>query len=138
MVHNDHVIDVRFSPDGRRLATASRDKSARLWDVATGLPISEPLRHGGGVIRVRFSPDGQRLLTVSEDNVARIWDVPDFTGPAPMWMIELAEALSLTDAPRDPAAAFTLLTHYRQTTEQARATPAGTAFGRLARRLFGE
>ena len=137
LVHDDHVIDVRFSPDGRRLATASRDKAARLWAVATGLPISEPLRHGGGVIRVRFSPDGQRLLTVSGENVARIWDVPDFTGPAPTWMIELAEALSLTDAPHEPADALTLLAHYRQTMEQARATPAGTAFSRLALRLFG-
>lgn len=104
----------------------------------TGPAISEPLRHEGGVIHVRFSPDGQHLLTVSEENVARIWDVPDFTGPAPAWMIGLAETLSLTDVPREPAAALTLLAHDGQTTEQARATPAGTAFVRHARRLFRE
>ena len=33
-----------FSPDGKRIVTASEDKTARLWDAATGKPIGEPLR----------------------------------------------------------------------------------------------
>ena len=63
-----------FSPDGRTLATASADKTARLWDAATGQPRGEPLNHEGPVYAVSFSPDGRTLATASVDNTARLWD----------------------------------------------------------------
>src|SRR5262249_50010673 len=47
-----------FSPDGRRTLTASADKTARLWDAATGAPIGEPMRHEDEVVDAVFSPDG--------------------------------------------------------------------------------
>ena len=37
-------LSAAFSPDGQRIVTASQDKTARLWDAATGKPIGEPLR----------------------------------------------------------------------------------------------
>ena len=49
-----------FSPDGRRILTASSDKTARLWDTATGAPIGEPMRHEDEVVDAAFSPDGAR------------------------------------------------------------------------------
>jgi len=63
-----------FSPDGRHLAVAAADNSARVWDSATGEPVTPPLRQGSAVRDAAFSPDGRRLLTAGEDGTARVWD----------------------------------------------------------------
>jgi WD40 repeat protein len=54
--------------------TASVDKTARIWDAATGTPIARPLRHEGVVRSATFSPDGKRVLTASDDWSAQLWD----------------------------------------------------------------
>ncbi|MGA2247421.1 MAG: protein kinase [Verrucomicrobiota bacterium] len=66
------VNSVCFSPDGKRLATASWDQ-ARIWDAQTGQPVTELLQHGGMVTMARFSPDQSRLATVCAASVW-IWD----------------------------------------------------------------
>ena len=68
------VFAVAFSPDGKAVLTGSADKTARLWDAATGQPIGAPLQHQGRVSAVAFSPDGKTILTGSEDKTARLWD----------------------------------------------------------------
>jgi WD40 repeat protein len=61
--------------DGKRFVTASRDKTVRLWDMATGKPIGEPFRgHRSLVWSAVFSPDGTRVISASEDKTARLWD----------------------------------------------------------------
>ena len=71
----DAVSSAAFSPDGKRIVTASADKTARLWDAETGKPIGEPLTgHKDAVLSAAFSPDGKRIVTASDDKTARLWD----------------------------------------------------------------
>jgi eukaryotic-like serine/threonine-protein kinase len=63
-----------FSPDGRRVVTASMDGTARVWDAATGQPVSPPMRHQLEVRCASFSPDGRRVVTASRDKTAKVWD----------------------------------------------------------------
>jgi hypothetical protein len=67
------VTAVAFSPDGARLATGSLDKTARIWDAATGEQQVQ-VSHKDKVLAVAFSPDGARLATGCDDSSARIWD----------------------------------------------------------------
>jgi WD40 repeat protein len=66
--HADWVWAVAYSPDSQLCATASRDKTARIWRTATGELIGEPLRHQFPVWSLAFSPDGRQLLTGSGDS----------------------------------------------------------------------
>ena len=69
------VRSASFSPDGKRVVTASSDKTARVWDADTGKPVGEPMTHGEAVLSASFSPDGKRVVTASEDKTARVWNV---------------------------------------------------------------
>ena len=71
--HNDVVDAVAFSPDGTRVATASRDGSARIFDAATSTELSR-VSHQNWVTAVAFSSDGSRVVTASRDGSARIFD----------------------------------------------------------------
>src|SRR5207244_9060963 len=72
--HQDMVWDVSWSPDGRRLATASGDRTARIWDTDGGNELAILEGHQDWVRSVTWSPDSQRLSTAANDRTVRIWD----------------------------------------------------------------
>lgn len=72
--HTGRLNYASFSPDGKRVVTASHDHSARIWDAATGMELQRLTGHTAPVSSAEFSPDGRRVITSSVDGTARLWD----------------------------------------------------------------
>lgn len=90
--HEGWVTAVEFSPDGSRIATASEDRTARIWDSATGTLLMTLRGHEEGLNSVAFSPNGEMLITASEDKTARIWVI----GPSLEALILEAKSMQAT------------------------------------------
>jgi WD40 repeat protein len=77
MPHKNWVVEVAFSPDGKTLLTRSHDRTIRLWNAATGEPVSDYLPHHG-LGAAAFSPDGKTIAlgggTGGNDAGVRLWD----------------------------------------------------------------
>jgi hypothetical protein len=86
--HTADVVFIAFSPDGRRIATASYDRTAKLWDTATGREVFTLRGHSGAVVGLAFSPDGHRIVSVGHDGTARVWDA----SPFPVEVLQSQEA----------------------------------------------
>src|SRR5207245_986735 len=76
----------KFSPDGRRILTASDDGTARIWDGRTGEPLTPLLRQRGRVQAANFSPDGTQIVTVG--------GVPGSAGVANVWNAETGQLVT--------------------------------------------
>lgn len=70
--HTGGLSYVEFSPDDQLIATASEDKTAKIWSI-DGKILTTLEGHTGKVIKIRFSPDSKLVATTSEDNTAKIW-----------------------------------------------------------------
>ncbi len=73
--HELAVVCVAVSPDSSLVATGSKDKSVKLWDVSTGREVRSLLGHEATVTSVAFTADGKQLLTGSNDQTYRMWNV---------------------------------------------------------------
>lgn len=75
MGHENEVLDIAFDCRGKRLATASSDSTARVWDVDSNFKLLTVMEgHREEVSQVCFSPAGTQLLTTSNDKTARLWN----------------------------------------------------------------
>ncbi|MEG4201432.1 WD40 domain-containing protein [Microcoleus sp. Pol12A5] len=71
--HSNVVISVAFSPDGKTLASASSDKTIKLWNLQSQKPIATLTGHSNSVRSIAFSPDGKTLASASYDNTIKLW-----------------------------------------------------------------
>jgi WD40 repeat protein len=92
---------VAFNPDGKLLATADSDGTARIWDVPAGSQAGLAIETAGVVRDVAFSPDGMLLATADFDGTARLWDVATHVqvGPALPAAVSGAEAGAVAFSP---------------------------------------
>ena len=73
--HTQTVLGIAYSPDGKRLATASQDGTAKVWDVSSGEEkFTLDILRQSGVNAIVYSSDGQLLATSSDDGQANVWD----------------------------------------------------------------
>jgi eukaryotic-like serine/threonine-protein kinase len=85
--HVGGVLSVAYSPEGQRLASGGLDRTAKVWDAATGKLLHSLEGHGGTVSAVAFGQDVRRLATACSDGKVRIWNletaraVRTFAGP---------------------------------------------------------
>jgi WD40 repeat protein len=71
--HSRPVVSAQFSADGRWIVTASEDRTARVWDAATGAEVLGLRGHSQALLSAAFSPDSRRVVTVSTDGTVRLW-----------------------------------------------------------------
>jgi len=95
--HKDTVWNVAISPDGETLASASFDRTIRLWDLETGTVLQTLEGHRDAVRSLAISPDGQTLVSGSGDKTVKVWDlqtgelIRTIDGHAgPVWTVALS------------------------------------------------
>jgi WD40 repeat protein len=79
--HSKAVWSIRFNSNGAVLASASADKTAKIWDVKQGVLLRTFEGHTDTVSGIAFSPDDEMLATSSKDRTARIWHIAEHHEP---------------------------------------------------------
>jgi len=72
--HSDFVQSLAWSPDGIRIASASNDKTVKLWDPQTGQTLLTYRGHTDAVKAVAWSPDGKYIASAGVDTTVQVWD----------------------------------------------------------------
>jgi WD40 repeat protein len=74
--HTNDITLLKFSPDGRILASGSKDKTIKLWDVQTGKLLADLKGHADDILSIEFNRQGTRLLSTADlDSTAILWNV---------------------------------------------------------------
>lgn len=75
--HDDSVVWLAVSADGRQLVSASIDRSIKLWDLGSGLPLRDVGRHDDMARAALFLPGGTRVLSAGDDGMIATWSLAD-------------------------------------------------------------
>lgn len=86
--HSGPIGSAVFSPDGRRIATASWDSTIRIWDATDGTQLWRLQGHRGAVLSVAIAPDGKRIASGGADHTARVWEISDGKEPVCLKTLE--------------------------------------------------
>jgi len=73
--HTGEVYDVAFTPDGKRVTSASGDGKIKIWDSTTGRELTTLEGHEGPVMALAVSPDGSQIASAGDGGAVKIWDV---------------------------------------------------------------
>ena len=99
--HENLVPSVAWSPDGKLLATASWDQTARIHDAATGELQSVLRGHTSNINSICWNPNGQMLATASDDETLRIWSLKGHYQPLTIQPGQNIMLSNLTWKPQD-------------------------------------
>ena len=72
--HQDYVWSLSYSPDGKTIASGSKDKTIKVWDATTGKLLHTLKGHQGSVNTLSYSPDGETITSSGEDKTIKVWD----------------------------------------------------------------
>jgi len=73
--HDKAVFEIKFTPDGNHLLSASLDGTIRLWETKTGKMVYTFTGHYGGTNTIAISTDGKYLASGGNDNRVKLWDL---------------------------------------------------------------
>ena len=130
--HSDTVFGVAFSPDGKRLATASADKFVKVWELPAGTLAKSFEGHTQHVLDVAWTPDGKRLVSAGADALLKVWDFEkgEKVRDIPGFGKQVTRLSALSNSPTVLAAAGdgTVRSINTETGGTNRTYPAGTGF----------
>lgn len=105
--HELAVVTVAISADSNYIATGSKDKSAKLWQLSTGREVRSFLGHEATVTSIEFTSDGKYLISGSNDKTIRVWEVS--TGKE---VYSIVTTDIITDVAIDPKMKFFVVSGY--------------------------
>lgn len=73
--HQGYILAIAYAPNGKTILTGSVDKTAKLWDAASGNLLKNFEGHTGMVSAIAVSPDGKYMITSSKDGSVKLWDI---------------------------------------------------------------
>jgi WD40 repeat protein len=76
--HSYCVSSIAFSPDGKYLASGSRDNLVKLWSVESQREVTTLQGHSYCISSVAFSPDGKYLASGSQDSTIKLWNMENY------------------------------------------------------------